>query len=248
METIVVDVFEKADFAKELAKTLVVYRENLVPLGLADVYWFCGHRITLEHKTIEQVFQEMGGRLDDQLRKHSRHAEEVGLVIHGIATPCLNEPRCDLWLPSKDGQIFYKSRRKIGKPWEAFQAYLWRLDKEGFTVYQAPTVESLCLAISAFVYNSMKSDFKSLRRYVKTQPVVWEEEDTDLYHHIRTLMSVSGARIGEITARKLLEVYRLPNGKTSPMAVFMANPFDGKWPAGEIVFKQVQRGIGRGQL
>ena len=239
METIVVDVFERAETAAELAKTLTVQRHNLVHEGLADFYWFCGHRVTLEHKTIDQVISEMGGRLDDQLRKHSRHAEEVGLVIDGIATPRPGEPRCDIWVQSRDGAIFHPRKRPAGKSWEEVQAYLWRLDKEGFTVYQAPTLKSLCLAISAFVYNSMKTEHKSLRRYVKTKPVVWEEENTPIYHYIRTLMGLSNVRIGEATARKLLDAYGTPH------QVFMGSPFDGKWNVGEVVFHQMQRALGR---
>ena len=239
METVVVDVFERPEMEVELSKTLIVQRHNLVHLGLADIFWYCGHRVTLEHKTIESVFQEMGGRLDDQLRKHSRNAEEVGLVIDGIATPVPGERKCYLWSQSRDGAIFYPRKRKIGKSWEEYQAYLWRLDKEGFTIYQAPTLESLCLAISAFVYNSMKPEHKSLRRDVKTKPVVWEEEDTPLYHYIRTLMGLSGTPIGEITARKLLEAYGTPS------QVFLGNPLDGKWNVGEVVFHKMQQAIGR---
>jgi len=83
MTTIILDVFERPEMEVYLSKTLTVIRHNLVTLGLADVMWNPGHIITLEHKTIEQAMSEMGGRLDDQLRKHSRHADEVGLIIDG---------------------------------------------------------------------------------------------------------------------------------------------------------------------
>jgi hypothetical protein len=246
MPAIVLDVFESPKMEEYLAKTLQVTRHNMVSLGFADVMWNCGHTVTLEHKTIEQAMTEMGGRLDDQLRKHSQHADEVGLIIDGMATPVENEQACYLWQSSRDGKLFTRQSRRRGKTqeprkvhvsWEAFQAYLWRLDKEGFTVYQSPTLESLCLAVSAFVHNSMKSEHKSLRRYVKTKPVIWEEQDKPIYHHIRTLMVHSG--VGEQMARRLLDAYG------TPFNVYMANPWDGLWPAGEVVFNTIQRDLGR---
>ena len=158
----VLDVYESKEMELYLSKTLQIHRQNLVPLGMADIMWNCGHIITLEHKTVEQAMSEMGGRLDQQLYKHSHHADEVGLVIDGIAMPIAGEAACYLYTYNKTKRTFtqqFRKRngkaepRKIHVSWEAFQAYLWRLDKEGFTVYQSPTLESLCLAISAFVHN-----------------------------------------------------------------------------------------------
>ena len=239
METIILDVFERPEMETYLSQTLVVQRQNLVSVGVGDIMWWCGHLVSLEHKTIDQAMLEMGGRLDEQLRKHSRNADEVGLIIDGIATPIPGERACQLWTIRKDNKLIYPRKRKIHIPWETFQAYLWRLDKEGFTVYQAPDLSSMCLAISAFVYNSIKPEHQSLRRYIKTKPVIWEEENKPIYHYIRTLMGISGARIGEATARKLLEAYGTPH------KVFMGNPLDGKWPVGKTVFQQMQKAIGR---
>jgi len=248
MVAVVLDIFESDEMEGYLSKTLQVARHNMVSIGVGDLFWNCGHTVSLEHKTIEQAMTEMGGRLDDQLRKHSHNADEVGLIIDGIATPVPNEHACYLWRQSKDEKTFTRQGRrqkgstayipmKIHVSWEAFQAYLWRLDKEGFTVYQSPTLESLCLAVSAFVHNSMKPDHKSLRRYVKTKPVIWEEKDKLIYHYIKTLMVHDG--VGEQMARRLLDAYG------TPFAVGMADPLDGIWPAGEVVFNTIQRDIGR---
>lgn len=234
METIVVDVFESQTVEIELSKTLKVMRHNLVHEGLADFYWYCGHRVTLEHKTMEQVLQEMGGRLDTQLRRYSQNAEEVGLIIDGFATPRPNEPACDLWSRSKTRGVFYKRNRPAKHSWEALQAYLWRLRKEGFLVYEAPDLESMCLALSAFVYNSVKPEHKTLKHYRKVRPVLWTPNP-----YVETLIGIGGTRIGEITANKILAKYQ------TPFRAFLANSADGDWPAGEAVYRQIQKGIGR---
>ena len=52
-------------------------------------------------------------------------------------------------------------------------------------------------------------------------------------------MGLSNVRIGEATARKLLDAYGTPH------QVFMGSPLDGKWNVGEAVFHQMQRALGR---
>jgi len=234
---LVIDVFEQMGIEGLFPSSLTMIRQNLVPLGLADFVWNCGHTVTLEHKTIEQAMTEMGGRLDDQLRKHTQHASEVGLITDGVVTPIEGEAACRLWVPSKDGKVWVPRRQKIHVSWESYQAYLWQLDKEGITIYQAPTLQAMCNAIAAFVHNSLKPEHKSLRRYVKTKPIIMEEEGKPIYWYIKTLMAHTG--VGEPMARKLLDVYH------TPWAVYRANPLDGLWPAGEKVFQNITKAIGR---
>lgn len=242
---IFLDIFESSDMEKLLSQTLTVTRMNLVPTGMGDIVWNCGHWVSLEHKDIQQVLAEMGGRLDDQLRKHTQHADEVGLIYNGFATPVPGKRACYVWERSKTGDTFQKKGRynpktkkyvpiEFGHSWEELQAYLWRLDKMGITVYQAPDLSSLCLAVSAFVYNSFKAEHKTLERYVKTKPILWKPDP-----YVETLMGVSGARMGEISAKKVVEAYG------TPYRAFLAQEGDGKWPLGKIAFNLLKKGIGR---
>jgi len=64
-----------------------------------------------------------------------------------------------------------------------------------------------------------------------------EEEGKPIYWYIKTLMAHTG--VGEPMARKLLDVYH------TPWAVYRANPLDGLWPAGEKVFQNITKAIGR---
>lgn len=240
---ITLDVFESSDMEALLSKTLSVTRMNLVPTGMGDIVWHCGHWVSLEHKDMQQTLAEMGGRLDNQLRKHTQHAEEVGLVIHGFATPIPNKRACYVWERDKKGGFQRKGRYdpktkkytpiEFGRSWEELQAYLWRLDKMGITVYQAPDLPSLCLAISAFVYNSFKSEHKTLERYIKTKPIMWEPDP-----YVETLMGIAGARIGEVSAKKLIEAYG------TPYRAFLAQE-DKKWPLGKVAYQLFKKGLGR---
>jgi len=248
---IALDVFEAKETELYLAQTLTVVRQNMVHMGYGDIVWNCGHLESMEHKTIEQAMTEMGGRLDDQLMKHSQNADNVSLVIDGVVTPVPGEPACYLYRYDKltktlKPQMEMKARnrkpqhKKIGVQWEAWCAYTWALDKQGFTVYQAPHLEAMCSAISAYVYNSLKpeSDHTTFKRYIKTKPVIHEEAKSPIYNYIKTLMIHTG--IGEETARRLLDVYG------TPWQVFRAHYLDGEWPAGEIVWHTIQANIGKG--
>lgn len=250
MALAILDVFESKETELYLSQTLQIVRQNLVPLGLGDIVWHCGHLESLEHKSMEQAMTEMGGRLDDQLMKHSQNADNVGLVIDGVAIPVPGEPACYLYRydeitktlkPQMETHKKGKpTQKKISIAWESWQAYVWRLDKEGFTVYQAPHLEAMCLAVSAFVHNSLKPNHKTFKRYQKTSPIIHEDSDKAIYNYIKILMAHTG--IGETVARRLLDSYG------TPWQVFRAHYLDGEWPVGEIVWNTIQVNIGKGVL
>ena len=229
-----IDTFEPKGVEALFPSTITATRQYLVGSGYADYMWHCGHLITLEHKTIEQAISEMGGRLDEQLRRYTQNADEVGLVIDGVATPVDGEPACLVWQQRGAAWI---PRRKVHRPWEAFQSYLWRLDKEGITVYQAPTMGALCLSIASFVHNSFKPEHKTLRRYIKTKPIHMPDEDTDKASYIRVMMSHRG--VGEAMARRLLDIYKTPWG------VYQSHPLDGLWPSNDNLFWSIMREVGK---
>ncbi len=249
MALVVLDVFEAKETELYLAQTLQVVRQNMVPLGLGDIVWNCGHIESMEHKTIEQAMTEMGGRLDDQLMKHSQNADNVSLVIDGVVIPVPGEPACYLYRYDRitktlKPQMEQKARKKkpvqkkINIAWESWSAYKFALDRNGFTVYEAPHLEAMCLMISSFVHNSLKDDHTTFKRYIKTKPVIHEDEKKAIYNYIKTLMVHAG--IGEETARRLLDVYG------TPWQVFRAHYLDGEWPSGEIVWNTIQANIGKG--
>ena len=202
MPTIVVDVFEPTSADAILAKWgLTVVRQNLVPLGLADYLWM-GHggiRYTLERKQGKELVSAMGGRLDDQLRKHSQNADFVGLVIEGVITPAPNGG-CIFWKESTNRKIFHQNGTSpIG--YEMLMAYIWSIGQQGFPVYQFPSFESMLLGISSFVHNSMKASHSALQHHTKTKPVMFKPNP-----YIETLMGIGGdTRIGEKLATRIVD-------------------------------------------
>ena len=200
----VVDVHEPEEVSLGLQKyQIITGRQNLVPKGYADIYWV-GHgdiTYTLERKTASQVVSEMGYRLDQQLTKHTQHVNEVGLIIEGIATP-LDGGGTQFWRLSKDGKYFNKDRTSpIG--YEAYAAYLWRLDKQGIAVYQFANLEALCLGVAAIISNTNKAEHQGLGNYRKTRKI-----QRDITPHEQLLMGIPG--IGLKTAKKILEEYETP--------------------------------------
>lgn len=239
MPCLYIDVFEDKSIDAMFTGSVEVVRMPLVSSGFADFMWHCGHSVTLEHKTIDQAMNEMGGRLDEQLRRYTQHADEVGLAIDGVATPVPGKAECIIW--QLTGMQTWRPRFRVKKSWEMFQAYLWRLDKEGITVYQAPTIQSLCLGIEAFIHNSFKPEHNhsTLRRYIKTKPVYLPDEGTEKQGYINTLMSHKG--VGEIVARRLLQEYE------TPWNIYNASPYDGRWPVQEMVYWNMMKSLGKGK-
>jgi hypothetical protein len=238
MPTIVVDIFEKPEVPLLLEKYgCTVVTQNMVPLGFADFMWLdaIGKRHTLEHKTVDQLVSEMGGRLDGQLRKHMENADHVGLVIDGVVTP-KTDGGVQYWGHKANGKVFFKARTSsIG--YEALMAYVWSIRNMGVPVYWFGDLDGLCLGVSAFVHNSMKPTHTALQHHVKTKPVVFREDP-----YIMSLMGLHDAHIGEKTAQKILDHFGTPH------KYFTADVDEGIDTVGRAVFLNSMRAIGRTQL
>lgn len=242
---LVMDVFEgKAkgeNIAKELSKYLTVIRQNLVPLGLADYFWIGvdDRRYTLEHKTARELLSNMGNRLDVQLRKNTQNADDVGLIWNGVITPTRNGKGCYPWDVSKSDPSTMVRGKASPHSYQEVMGYIWSLEHNGISVYNVPDWRTMCRAISEFVYNTLKSDHKTLRRYVKTRPIILDPGVSETEKtYIKTLMGISGARIGEATAKKILKVYK------TPFDFLMSEPGD-KPEIGKALFNNAMKGVGR---
>ena len=204
MLTALVDIHEPLEISAGLQKyQIIVGRQNLVPKGFADIYWIGYNNITytLERKTASQVVSEMGYRLDEQLTKHTHHVNEVGLIIEGFATP-LDKGGTQFWAKSQDEDYFYKTRTSpIG--YEAYSAYLWRLDKQGISVYQYADLNSLCLGVASIISNTNKEEHRGLGNYRKSKKI-----QRDITPQEQLLMSLPG--VGPKIAKAILDQYSTP--------------------------------------
>jgi hypothetical protein len=210
---LVMDIFEGKikgqDVQIELEQYLIVARQNLVPLGLADYFWMGANnlRYTLEHKTALEFLQTMGNRLDEQLRKHTQNADVAGLIIEGIISPIDNG--CEVW--QRKGKGFDKAKRASSRSYQAVMGYIWGLQREGVQVYLVPDWKALCRAVAEFVYNTQKTEHKTLQSYVKANPIILDPGLSDEERmYVKTLMGLDGARIGERTAKKILAAHQTP--------------------------------------
>jgi hypothetical protein len=242
---LVMDVFEgKAkgeNIEKELSKYLTIVRQNLVPLGLGDYFWVGvdSLRYTLEHKTARELLSDMGNRLDTQLRKNTQNADDVGLIWNGIITPTRNGKGCYPWSVSKTDSSVMVRGKASPHSYQEVIGYIWSLEHNGISVYNVPDWRTMCRAIAEFVYNTLKPDHKTLRRYVKTKPIVLDPDVPEIDKtYIKTLMGISGARIGEITAKKILKAHKTPFN-------YMVSEIGDKPEISEALYRNTMRGIGR---
>ena len=205
----IVDVFEQQRIADELSKNnLTIMRQNLVPLGVGDIFWMGldGLRFSWEHKTIEQALAESGQRLDDQLRKHTQHADIVGLCIDGIAVPGVGHSGCDIFEPSRKNPKILVKTKKHPKTFEGLMSFFASISTFNIRImYGYPDYISMCRAIAQMVYHSLTAGHKSLQHVVKTKPVLFEAQQ-----YVETLMGLENAKIGEQTAKKILLTHKTP--------------------------------------
>lgn len=242
---VVMDTFEGRskgqNIEAELGRFLTVMRENLVPLGLADYFWtgFDGTRFTLEHKNAGELMQDMGGRLDDQLRKHTQNADDVGLIIDGMMTPAEDGKSTYIWRVSAKNPKIMTRQHKSPHSYQEVMGYLWGLDKAGINIYCVPDWVAMCRCIAEYVYNTLKPEHRTLKRYIKSHPVILDEKATPEHRkYVGTLMGLSGARIGEITAKKILQ------DQDTPFKFFISEANENP-KIGDEAFKSAMRAIGR---
>ncbi|KKN60931.1 hypothetical protein LCGC14_0527300, partial [marine sediment metagenome] len=144
-------------------------------------------------------------------------------VYDAIITPSLTGKGCTLWEISgsvksrstrngrKFGTQMFKFSEYPATSYEELCGFLWRLDREGFTVYGFPDWVAMCRGIATFVYNTLKREHSVLRKFTKTRPVIIGSDLTDLDKlYVQMLMALPEARIGEATARKILKEFETP--------------------------------------
>jgi hypothetical protein len=235
MTTIVVDIFESDDIVLLLESYQVtVVRQNMVPMGLADFYWIGdgGIKYTFEHKTARQLASEMGGRLDGQLRKHSQHADIVGIIVDGVMTP-RDGGGIDFWRLAKNAKVYHQYG-KTPMGFEALQAYLWSLNRDGIYTFHFDDLNGMALGLASFAANSLKTRHNALTHHIRSKPVTWKEDP-----YTMTLMGMHKARIGERTAEKILEHW------DTPWDFYQAEPDEAIKVIGPETYKRAMSAIGK---
>jgi len=202
--SLALDIFEPRSIETVLSQSLNVARCPLQSQGLADYYWEAIHRETIERKQggelIGQAYPR--GRLDGQLRKYIISEVRVTLLCEGLISPA-SDGGCLLWGRRGD---YYVRLKSFKRKYISLMAYLWSIQKRwGIqTVFTSDPVAS-ALAIGAIVTNSHKTISDTLNPYSGARPLLSAPNP-----YIETLIGLSGAHIGEVTAKKVLSHYSTP--------------------------------------
>lgn len=202
MSNIVLDVYEPNHLERLLSMFMQVTRQNLVQQGLCDVFFFAvdGHSITIERKYWLDLLSSLN-RLEKQLRTATNHANEVGLLVEGVALP-LAGGEIAIYQEGKNDK--YLRRVKIsGAKYADIMAYLWRLDKEGISVYHTSTIAGSAWALKAFVENSQKTEHTLLHHYVRTKQIKWQSNP--MVETITGIKDENGYVVGEKKAVELVK-------------------------------------------
>ncbi len=203
MSFIVQDVYEPDYMAQMLSTFMQVQRQNLVQQGLCDYFWFAGdgHSITIERKEWSDLLSNLN-RLEKQLRTATNHADEVALLVEGVAVP-LAGGEIALYHTGKNDK--YLRRAKIsGVKYASAMAYIWQLKRTAnITTYFTSTIQATAWALKTFVENSQKADSSLLQHYVRTRQIKWQSNP-----QVETLMGIKdddGYIVGEKKAIELVE-------------------------------------------
>ncbi len=203
MSFIVQDVYEP-DYMEHLLESLMqVQKQNLVQQGLCDYFWFAmdGHSITMERKEWSDLLSNLP-RLEKQLRTATNHADEVGLMVEGVAVP-LAGGEIALYHVGKNPK--YLRQVKIsGIQYASVMAYIWQLKRTAnITTYFTSTIQATAWALKTFVENSQKPGSNLLEHYVRTRIIKWRSNPM-----VETIMGIKddmGTVVGEKRAAELVE-------------------------------------------
>jgi ERCC4-type nuclease len=185
-----------------LSAFMQVRKQNLVQQGLCDYFWFAvdGHSITIERKYWLDLLNSLG-RLEKQLRTATNHADEVGLLVEGVALP-LAGGEIAIYQEGKSDK--YLRRVKIsGAKYADVMSYLWSLDKMGISVYHTSTIAGSAWALKSFVDNSQKTEHTLLKHYVRTKAIKWQSNP--MVETIMAIKDADGTVVGEKKAMELAE-------------------------------------------
>ena len=97
----------------------------------------------------------------------------MGVVVRGIPVPLAGG---EIALFDEGRNDKYLRRIHIsGTKYAEVVAFLWRLDKEGVSVYQTTTTLAFVLFLKTVVENSLKPEFTTLKRYIRgrTLALLW---------------------------------------------------------------------------
>jgi len=185
----------------------------VVPLntwGKADYYWIDmqGNERMYERKQISEALSDLNA-VEEQLGRHLRECDELGLVVEGVAVPLASGVqiyRVDNNLTTFRRGYEHKNQASLWDRWEAFKWSLWH--ECGVYVAEVSTWLGTARHIVKAFQQSYKTEHTTLQRYVTPHIPPY-----DLNPHIDNLCRIKGHKegrnwgIGEKGAKILIDEF-----------------------------------------
>ena len=204
MSNIVVDTYEPDYMAQMLSSFMQTLRQNLEPQGLCDYFWFAvdSHSITMERKTWLDLVNNLP-RLEKQLRTATNHADEVALIIEGLAMPLVGG-EIAIYQEGKS-QKYLRQVKISGLQYASIMAFVWQIKRvANITTYWTPTVQGTVWTLRTFVEKSqrMESESNLLQHYTRTRQIKWQSNP--MIETVMALKDAEGYVVGEKKAAELV--------------------------------------------
>jgi hypothetical protein len=203
-----------------------------------------GNSFQVERKHWTELFQDLDA-VEEQIDRQRFVCDSTTLLVEDVgvptdrgvasysvewqAKPTKGPPRA----------YFRKTWNSAQQPqlWDRLNSWFWRLDKSGVGVIFAPNIGATAILIARLYQNTNKELDPAFTRVYRPQvPKNIRGKDAP---YIRTLMGISGARIGEKTARQLIDAFETPHG------VFIASQLDLQSFMGPTNASNLMKALGR---
>jgi hypothetical protein len=191
-------------------KSIPFGMDDLNKQGLGDLVWLNKNN-EVESYEIKSQAEAVGDldHLEKQLQSQAANATRIGLLIYGPPSEMAPDGNIytysvegdeEQWSAGVDAGLWRKLKRRYSRQsYLGYRTKLARFSSDfGIEVYELPGLPALTQQIIA-LYTVATTTGKTFSRYIKERVYI-EETDPERKRMILSLISLSGANIGEETA------------------------------------------------
>ena len=168
--------------------------------GWADYLW------NTHDGTPEQVERKQYGeaaadpaKVEIQLNKELSNCPNTILLVEGIGE-AIGPNEIQLYELAKNGRGF-RTGRKLKSSYERFEGWLLSLERVGLLVVRTTSWVGTAKTLHLLAQSAMRSEHQALQKHLKIRAPFHENP------HVKTLMQITKADIGPVTAENLIKVF-----------------------------------------
>lgn len=204
------DVGEPSEMLTLLKQSIPAITGPLNVNGRADYYWadIQSNRRQWERKQIGEALSDLDS-VEEQLNRYLKTCDELTWAIEGVALPTADGVQvfrhheqgefCRLHKTVIEHWCYGHEFRKQPHLWARFEGLKASIRKCGVEVVQTFDIHTTATALVAAFKSSMKEEHTTLRRYLRPHIPAF---DPDI--HVDNLCRLKGARVGPVSAQKLV--------------------------------------------